>query len=176
MKKQKLELRMCGFTMYNLSDIQKGIQFGHSVVEYGLKHSEDKDYRDWASNYKTFIILNGGTSNSGVDHHEQGSMEDIYDTLVGQGIKFAKFKEPDLNMSLSGICLLVDERVFNRKKYPDFIDYLNVSDSENYIKLKMMKDEDVISLYPKKYSEWFKNVGGDKNIFLRNYLKQFKLA
>ena len=85
MEKEKLELRMYGFTMYNLSEIQKGIQFGHTVVEYGLKHFKDKDYQDWANNHKTFIILNGGTSNSG-EKTDQGSMEDIHDVLVGEGI------------------------------------------------------------------------------------------
>ena len=30
-----LELRMYGFVPYNISEIQKGIQFGHAVTRYG---------------------------------------------------------------------------------------------------------------------------------------------
>lgn len=45
--KNKLELRMYGFVPYNLSEIQKGIQYCHAVVEYAQKHFKDTDYQDW---------------------------------------------------------------------------------------------------------------------------------
>ena len=54
MKKQKLKKRMYGFVPYNLSDIQKGIQFGHACIEYQLKYGKTSDYLDWAKNDKTF--------------------------------------------------------------------------------------------------------------------------
>ena len=69
--KKRLEYRMYGLVPYNISPIQQGIQFGHEVVEYGLKHGKsnvinDKvdTYTQWAKNDKTFIILNGGTTNN----------------------------------------------------------------------------------------------------------------
>ena len=33
-KPEELEWRMYGIVPYNISDIQKGIQFGHAVQEY----------------------------------------------------------------------------------------------------------------------------------------------
>ena len=63
--KNNLELRMYGLVNYQLSGtIHAGIQFGHGVVEYTQKHFRDKDYQEWAKNRKTFIILNGGTTNN----------------------------------------------------------------------------------------------------------------
>jgi len=48
-RKQKIELvseyRMYGLVPYNISEIQKGIQFGHAVVEYAQKHFKDADYQ-----------------------------------------------------------------------------------------------------------------------------------
>jgi hypothetical protein len=54
---------MYGLVNYQLSGIQKGIQFGHGVVDYGMKYIESHEYQRWAKNDKTFIILNGGTTN-----------------------------------------------------------------------------------------------------------------
>ena len=34
MKASNLEWRMYGMVPYNISEIQKGIQFGHAVVEF----------------------------------------------------------------------------------------------------------------------------------------------
>jgi hypothetical protein len=74
-----LELRMYGLVPYNISPIQQGIQFGHAVVEYSQKIQSFKSgilsktetyrnisnqYDEWADNWKTFIILNGGTTNN----------------------------------------------------------------------------------------------------------------
>ena len=67
-----LELRMYGMVPYNISPIQQGIQFGHAVVDYGQRmkylgehnQSLNTQYNDWADNYKTFIILSGGTTNN----------------------------------------------------------------------------------------------------------------
>ena len=77
--KNKRELRMYGLVPYNISPIQQAIQFGHAVVEYGQKmqsykhgtlsrvdhyKSLSQNYDCWADNWKTFIILNGGTTNN----------------------------------------------------------------------------------------------------------------
>lgn len=112
MKKQKLTQRMYGFVPYNLSDIQKGIQFGHAVVEYQLKHGKTVEYLDWAKKDKTFIILNGGTTND-----VSGTINALQKDLKSLGIKFATFREPDLNNALTGIVFLLDERVWDREKY-----------------------------------------------------------
>lgn len=54
--------RMYGLTPYNMSPIQKAIQYGHAVVEYMLDFGQHTNTLEWAKNNKTFIILNGGTT------------------------------------------------------------------------------------------------------------------
>jgi hypothetical protein len=191
--KEKLELRMYGLVPYNISEIQKAIQFGHAVVEYGLEHFHEDRYLDWAKYWKTFIILNGGTSNHSLNryHHSddefQGSMESSLATLMSEGIDIATFYEPDLNDMLSAIVFIVDERVFNKKGYPDFGDWIMESHysylSDNMInssKIERMRLDGHFERGTERerrlYSEWTDLVGGKKNVFLRDYLKNFRLA
>jgi hypothetical protein len=72
----------------------------------------------------------------------------------------AEFREPDLNDTLTAVVFLVDERVFKKDLYPNFEVDINVSDSTN----------------EKQYQQWVEKIGGEKNVFLRNYLTNFKLA
>ena len=193
----KLELRMYGIVPYNISPIQQGIQFGHAVVEYGQKmkylgeHNQSLNiqYNDWADNWKTFIILNGGTSNHSVNRYSDteeffGTMENNLKSLEDNDVEVSTFYEPDLNDMLSGIVFIVDERIFNKKDYPDFSDWLM---SSKYSELIRTFDTDVniIAEYiknstnkedQKAYKEWVNLVGGDKNVFLRDFLKNFRLA
>jgi hypothetical protein len=194
--KEKLELRMYGLVPYNISPIQQSIQFGHAVVEYGQKmkylgehnQSLNTQYNDWADRWKTFIILNGGTSNHSINRYHQtdepfiGTMESNLITLEQNGVEIATFYEPDLNDLLSAVVFIVDERVFNKKKYPDFEDWV----IENYgglingngssyqiarrIKESNSKEDQKI------YQSWVKTIGGEKNVFLRDFLKNFRLA
>lgn len=159
---KKLELRMYGLVPYNISPIQQGIQFGHAVVEYGLKYGKTEEYKKWAKKDKTFIILNGGTTNTNTVASMQGHLL----ALCAMNVPHARFHEPDLNDALTGIVFLVDERVFNKKKYPDYdpdfmVDYLE--DGADYTKNDSFK-------------KYLKSIGGKKNHELREFLKQFKLA
>ena len=85
---EKLELRMYGLVPYNISPIQQGIQFGHAVVDYGqlaktlsTEHPNIiSQYDDWANNWKTFIILNGGTTNKSLEY--TGTLNNHFATLV----------------------------------------------------------------------------------------------
>ena len=61
---EKLKYRMYGLVPYNISPIQQGIQFGHGVVEYLMNNFNKPETQYWANDDKTFIILNGGTTNS----------------------------------------------------------------------------------------------------------------
>ena len=105
------ELRMYGFVPYNISEIQKGIQFGHAVVEYGLKHFKDIEYQEWANEYKTFIILNGGTTNNTVG----GSIQKTKEVLERLKIKHACFYEPDLNDTLTAVVFIIDSDIFGKE-------------------------------------------------------------
>jgi len=197
---EKLELRMYGLVPYNISPIQQGIQFGHAVVEYGqmVKYSNKSlldQYNDWADNWKTFMIYNGGTSNHSQNRYQifdesfVGSMEQNLKTLQENEITVATFYEPDLNDMLSGIVFIVDERVFNKDKYPDF-------DLRKYygdVKEKMKEAQDELATNPmdpkfpsiynllgsnvrKDWDDWVESIGGRKNLFLRIFLKNFRFA
>ena len=165
--------------MYNISPIQQGIQALHAVIEYFLKHWKDKEFWRWAKTHKTVILLNGGTSNKG--HHSEygepkqlGSMEQHFKNLKENKIKCAAFYEPDLNHSMSSIAFLVDERVFNKKDYPDFefdkskLDIFQMKVTGN-LKTDLSSEEQ------KQKKEYIKKVGKDV-FFLKTFLKQFKLA
>ena len=192
----KLELRMYGLVPYNISPIQQAIQFGHAVVEYGQKmkylgehnQSLNTQYNDWADNWKTFIILNGGTSNHSINRYHQtdepfvGSMESNLVLLEQNNIEINTFYEPDLNDMLSAIVFIVDERVFNKKKYPDFEDWiienygdLIVGDGNAYPITRRIKESNSKE-DQKVYQSWVKIIGGEKNVFLRDFLKNFRLA
>ncbi len=122
------ELRMYFLTLYNISEIQKGIQSLHAVVRYGRKYGNEEDYIKWADDNETVTILNGGTSTNPNFEDEfvtsnlssKGSMELHENWLKEHGIKYATFNEVDLNYATSGICFLVDGRIFLKKKYPVF--------------------------------------------------------
>lgn len=174
---KNLELRLYGLVMYNLSPIQQGIQFGHANDVYKEKYGKDKNYQDFLKKHKTYIILNGGTSNDGTKSmygypKQLGTMEQHLQTLKENKIKCAPFYEPDLNYALSAIVFLVDERVFNKKDYPDFIfekeTLISYSDpGEDNLDIEFEKQ--------KQYKEYIKKTGKDV-AFLKEFLKQFKLA
>ena len=171
-----LEYRMYGLVNYQLSgSIHAGIQFGHGVIEYsqiirGNGKNEDV-YNKWASRDKTFIILNGGTTNDSKEYY--GTLQRNRDLLIDNNILISEFREPDLNNALTAICFLVDERVFNRDIYKDF-------DPEilPYNRKKRNEKElsDLEERNKNNYFSWEGKIGGPKNSFLRNFLRNFKLA
>ncbi len=182
----ELEKRMYSFVMYQLSGIQAGIQSGHSNIEYSNEHGEDEDYKEWAKKWKTVILLNGGTSNSGKESCygyaiNKGSMEIHLETLLNKGIKVVPFYEPDMNYCLTSMSFIVDERVFNKNMYPDF-------DFENYSLFPIKKLDQLRFLQQQDFfddgfgngkdafHQWLENIGGEGNFFLRLFLKNFSLA
>lgn len=159
--KERLEYRMYGLVPYNLSPIQQGIQFGHAVVEYGLLYGRghaDSPYFQWAINDKTFIILNGGTTNT--NPLSLGTLNQAEDVLRDMKVQYESFYEPDLGDQLTALVFLVDERVWNTEKYPEFNKFLEV---------------DHVNLEKDYYKELF---GDDyeKVVEMRQFLSRFKLA
>jgi hypothetical protein len=185
---KNLELRMYGLVPYNISPIQQAIQFGHAVVEYGQKFKNDDTYNNWADNHKTFIILNGGTTNNksllenGVPF---GTLNQHLITLSENGVELSYFEEPDLGDQLTAIVFIVDERVFNRKDYPDLGNWIIEKYGYDYLKIdisitperigEMIKNSNS-SDDRKIYQKWLNVIGGEKNLFLRDFLEKFKLA
>jgi hypothetical protein len=180
----KLELRMYGFVNYQLTGIQMGIQFAHSIVEYGLENFNTDKYLDWANNHKTVILLNGGTTNNNPDRF--GTINQTFNILKENGIVCSSFSEPDLGDQMTAISFIIDERVFNRKNYPDFGDWV-MENHFSYLKNNMLTGSKIERMRKegyflnasdkeqKLYSDWVNLVGGEKNVFLRDFLNPNKV-
>ena len=171
-----LEYRMYGLVPYNLSPIQQGIQFGHAVVEYqqNVRNLTPNEaiYNKWAKSDKTFIILNGGTTNNNPD--KLGSLNQHLLSLNSNGIITSEFNEPDLGDQLTAFVFLVDERVFNRELYPDFQEEKLPYNP----KRKPTKKEEIQidERNDSNYQKWVEKIGGPKNAILREFLKPLRLA
>lgn len=187
----ELELRMYFFVPYNISPIQQGIQAGHALGRHCLRygrHDPNHIVWDFLEKWETWVILNGGTTNDERDFEmiPAGSLNLIGDQLQDNDIEFAYMIEPDLNRALTALSFICDERVFNRKDYPDFLDYIfdvkmypearGAMPEQNYIMLKMQTAEHLQEMFPEYYKEWVRFVGGVKNVFLRELLKDRKKA
>jgi hypothetical protein len=182
---KELELRMYFFTMYQLMGMQGGIQSGHSALRYVLKYGRynpDHIIWDFIEKYQTWVVLNGGTTNDDIDFDgvPLGSLNQIGDGLMHNDIEFSFFREPDINNSLTALCFICDERVFNKKDYPDFLDYVYEKneplDGAAKLRLRMKTIEDLQEEYNSLYKEWVRLVGGVKNVYLRELLKGKKYA
>jgi len=182
---KELEKRMYFFVPYNISPIQQAIQAGHAAVEYARRMNETELFTDFAINWKTWIILNGGTTNE--DQFNPGTIQEIVMSLYefnndkrgDEEIDFTTFKEPDLNDTTTAICFICDERVFNYEDYPDFQLFVIKEmgfEGSDYVQTKIKSIEDLEQMYPESYKKWIKSLGGEKNVFLRNLLKGKKLA
>jgi hypothetical protein len=181
---KELELRMYFFVPQNVSRIYMGIQAGHAALEYADKYGSEEQFIKFVREWKTWIILNGGTTNERRDFDSiaMGSLNQIGDDLLKNDIKFSYFQEPDLNDALTALCFICDERVFDRELYPEFVNFLldklynGTASSESIVRLKMIPNEKLMDSYEKEYKEWVRFVGGVKNVFLRDLIKDKKLA
>lgn len=159
--------RMYGLVPYNISPIQQGIQYGHAVVEYGLTYGNTEEYQRWSRNDKTFIILNGGTTN--INHLSLGTLNQHASALeMLCGIDTAKFYEPDLGDQLTAVVFLVDDRVWDRESWPDY--------NGQYFSNAIGTFPDPTEYYhwKSKFSENEKEA--DRIIWLRSWLLKFRLA
>ena len=171
-----LEYRMYGLVAYQLSGtIHAGIQFGHAVVEYqqNVRNLQPHEaiYNKWAGKDKTFIILNGGTTN--INPEKLGTLNQNLAALYFNGVLTSEFYEPDLGDQLTAVVFLVDERVFNRELYPDF--------QEEKLPYGVRKPSkkaqiDLEERNEANYQKWVEKIGGPKNAFLREFLKPLRLA
>jgi hypothetical protein len=182
MENKELEYRMYFFVPYNISPIQQAIQAGHCVEEYSDRFFHTALYKGYRE-HKTWIILNGGTTNKrrDLDGISLGTLNQIGDSLLENGIPFAYFEEPDLNDALTAVCFIADEGVWNYEDYPDFLDwvlknYLYDEPAQRVIELRMRGILELTLMFPMYYREWIELMGGEKNIFLRELIKGKKKA
>lgn len=163
MKKKALTQRMYGLVMYQLgATIHAGIQYGHAKDEYSIPYDRTKEYRQWLLHDKTYVILNGGTTND-IDGTLQANIKELERFKV----KHATFREPDMNNTLTAVAFLVDERVWDWKKYPSRDD------------LSAMALNHMINIFDKEYIFLEKQAKDleKKGIFeFRKWLSKFPLA
>ena len=120
MIKEDSEKRMMVLVPYNLSPIQQGIQTAHAIAELGYKMHFNNvwknggvdfsimKYNDWVLNWKTIIVLNGGTTNNNSNDKWYGSLQKHRDKLKELGVIYSEFYEPDLNNTLTAVAFIVD--------------------------------------------------------------------
>ena len=188
---KQLELRMYFFVPYNISPIQQAIQAGHAALEYARKYADAGFFQEFVDYHKTWIVLNGGTTNDQRDFDgvPVGTLNQIGDQLQDNDIPFSYFREPDLNDALTALCFIADERVFNREDYPDFVNWLlkikmyqqaaDEAQKNNpalWVELRLKSAEEHEKLFPEYYKEWVRFLGGVKNVFLRELMTDKKLA
>lgn len=185
---KELELRMYFFVIYQLKGIQQGIQAGHAALEYAVRYGHTKLFEVFVDEYKTWIVLNGGTTNDSSDFEgfAVGSINRIVDSLETTNIDYAYFREPDLNDAITSVCFICDERVWNYSDYPDFGEYIlnvkmyeearNEMPPENFKMFLNSDNEAMKENFPEWYEEWVEIMGGENNVFLRELIKNKKLA
>jgi len=177
----ELELRMYGLVNYQLTGIQQGIQFLHGVVEYGEMAKEKgrdilEQYNKWANIHKTVILLNGGTTNNNLER--LGTLNQNLQTLIDKQIICSKFEEPDLGDQITSVVFLIDERVFNKEKYPDFVfdNQSNKTPGYGMWSNDPLNPDFINKEERKRWEDWVESIGGETNLWLRSWLKQFRLA
>jgi hypothetical protein len=104
------EQRMCSIALRHLSGIQKGIQSAHAIVEYSLKYGDTLEYKRWAKRDKTLYVL---------EAHTDSQLDEAYKELKALGVAVEKFKEPDMGNVTTAVTFLLDEPVWNTKRFPD---------------------------------------------------------
>lgn len=144
MENNYLELRMYSLVLYQFKGIHQGIQSQHVITDYGQTHPDNLEYKQWANKDKTTIIKSVGGSVELIDAIAQ---------LLTNDITHKVFKEPDLYNMPTAVCFLVDERVWNKIKYPEPM----VSSQE-------------------EWDNYMDKIGGKKNMFLRSFVSNYRLA
>lgn len=168
--------KMYGIVIRQLDGINSGVQVTHSVCEYARKYWKDKDFQQWINEDKTLIVLNGGTLNN---------LHEIIGILQNEGIKFEKFDEPDLGGITTCVCLLADERVWDRKEYCNKNNFIKneVEKQQKEINRNELCDtlveaekfliEEIEKEIDKRYEKF---VGGRQNVVKKEILNNLKLV
>lgn len=174
MENKRLPCVMYAFVNNGLSNMQKALQLTKAACEYTLKYKDDKRLQDFMFYDKHWVILDGGDSNDAHLGEQKGSMEKLYDQISQNGIPYAVAYERELNSTLSAICFLADERVWNSQKYVDFINYVIIESEasiQDEITIRMLEESELISKFSQFYTTWLETMGGKENLFLRKFIE-----
>lgn len=157
----KLKYRMYCIMLRHLSGINKAVQANHSSVEYIWKYKDVEHIKQYIEEDKTTIMVDGGTHQDMVEIHKR---------FEEAGIHHTYFIEPDLNDCMTAITVVADERVWDRKNYKsyrDFVDSCMIEDGLNPM---------LSSIRPGYIEQWYEYIGGEKNSILMEILQNKKLS
>ena len=101
--------RMYCLVVPQLSQIQKGIQSAHAIVEYSNKFYNNDDYFNWSEYDKTIIVLDAKSYSDIIE------IMDTTDHFYRNEINYAAFREESLNNMITAICFLVPENIYNER-------------------------------------------------------------
>ena len=155
-----LTTRMYVLVLRHLSPIQKGIQAAHAITEYANVHGATDQYKEWSRVDKTLVLL---------DVPSTDDFEDVMNDFIELGIKFAVFKEEDMGNTMTALCFIADDRVYDRKKYPDYQDWAG---PRAIFETTFFGRE----YADKKFAEWKEMIGGDANVLMRHVIREYHLA
>lgn len=152
---EKKGYKMYSIVLRHLDGQNKGVQTTHGVCEYIRKHWDDKDLQQWLNTDKTLVMLSGGTT---------FDMHNIKKIFTENGIKFETFEEEDLGDLTTSICVLADEKVWDRENYPTFDIYKLKRAGEG------VTDEEILE------KDFISFVGGIENAVKKEVLNGLRLA
>lgn len=141
---------MYSLVLRQLSPIQKGVQMGHAIAEYGNLCNKLVEYIQWVNVDKTIIMLDGGT---------YPEMKENRDFLTGMRVPNACFYEDDPGGLLTAITFIADDRIWDTKLYPSYEEELT---------------DDVLSA--SESPNWLIEMGGMEGLKLRNFIFSKRLA
>ena len=153
---EKKGYKMYSIVLRQLDGQNKGVQTTHCVCEYVRKHWDDEDLQQWINQDKTLVMLSGGTV---------PDMNEIRACFDEVGIPYETFEEEDLAGITTSICLLADEKVWDRKNYPSFNEF-----AKTYTETTgFTNTDDLIVVYERL-------VGGHQNAVKKEILNNLRLA
>lgn len=152
------EKRMYALVLRQLDGINKGIQVAHACMEYAEKYHDRDDWKQYVNTDKTMIVLNGGVT------------QDLIDVVTQLNIlnhPYAEFREPDLGNVITAIVFILDEQIFNKKDYPNFVDFF----VDNYFSKEIRIDlEEAKKIWTDEV------MGGETNVALREIIEPLHFA
>lgn len=128
------------------SSSQKSKYAIDAVLGYCKKYYKRSDFEMQIEHYQGAQIINGTN---------EKELLEIKNELSARKIPFIPVEDKDLNNTLAAIGIMIDERVYDKKKYPSY-------DVWGF-------NSDEIS-----YNDWFNIIGGENNIYLRQILSDKK--
>lgn len=170
-----LALQSFNNKMFDIAEeIARGLTLSHNeYYTYG-------GFKQWRQD-KIFTLLVGESTNKTISSSNVISIGGLKNQLVKlqeNAIETGTYYSSEIGDQLSCVVFLVDERVFNKVKYPDFDQFLlqfqDIIDTFEKDRTYSSIVEEITKHRSTVYLDWVKSIGGVRNEFLRGFLTQFE--